>query len=62
LFVAALHGSHIARLVIKDNKVVGEERLFSDMKKRFRYVTQGPDGLLYAIIDDPDGKIFRISN
>jgi glucose/arabinose dehydrogenase len=62
LFVAALRGSHIARLVIKDNKVVGEERLFSDMKKRFRYITQGPDGALYAIIDDPDGKIFRISN
>jgi glucose/arabinose dehydrogenase len=62
LFVAALRGSHIARLVIKDNKVVGEERLFSDLKKRFRYVTQGPDGALYAIIDDPDGKIFRISN
>ena len=62
LFVAALRGSHIARLVIKDNKVVGEERLFADLHKRFRYITQGPDGALYAIIDDPDGKIFKISN
>ena len=61
LFVAALRGSHIVRLVIKDNKVVGEERLFSDLHKRFRYIAQGPDGALYAIIDDPDGKIFRIS-
>ena len=62
LFVASLRGSHIARLVIKDNKVVGEERLFSDLHKRFRYITQGPDGALYAIIDDTDGKIFKISN
>jgi glucose/arabinose dehydrogenase len=62
LFVAALRGSHIARLVIKDNKVVGEERLFSDLKKRFRYIIQGPDSALYAITDDEDGKIFRISN
>lgn len=62
LFVAALRGAHIARLVIKDNKVVGEERLFTDLKKRFRYITQGPDGALYALIDDPDGKVFRISN
>ncbi len=61
LFVAALRGSHIARLVIKDNKVVGEERLFTELHKRFRYITQGPDGALYAIIDEPDGKIFRIS-
>ncbi|HEY5039774.1 MAG TPA: PQQ-dependent sugar dehydrogenase, partial [bacterium] len=62
LFVASLRGSHIARLVIKDNKVVGEERLFSDLHKRFRYITQGPDGALYTIIDDTDGKIFKISN
>jgi glucose/arabinose dehydrogenase len=62
LFVASLRGSHIARLIIKDNKVVGEERLFSDLHKRFRYITQGPDGELYTIIDDADGKIFKISN
>jgi len=62
LFVAALRGAHIARLVIKDNKVVGEERLFSDLHKRFRYILQGPDQALYAIIDDQEGKIYRISN
>lgn len=62
LFVAALRGAHIVRLVIQNNRVVGEERLFSDLKKRFRYITQGPDGALYALIDDPEGKIFRISN
>ena len=62
LFVAALRGTHIVRLVIKDNKVVGEERLFTDMHKRFRYIVQGPDNALYALIDEKDGKIYRISN
>lgn len=62
LFVAALKGSHIVRLVIRDNKVIGEERLFSDLQKRFRHITEGPDGYLYAIIDDRNGKIFRITN
>lgn len=62
LFVAALRGSSIVRLVIKDNKVAGEERLFTGLHKRFRYITQGPDGALYAIIDDENGKIFKISN
>ena len=61
LFIAALRGSHIIRLVIRDNKVVGEERLFADLHKRFRHIVQGPDQDIFAIIDDKDGKIFRIS-
>ncbi len=61
LFIASLKGSHIIRLVIENNKVVGEERLFADLHKRFRHIVQGPDEALYAIIDDKEGKIFRIS-
>jgi glucose/arabinose dehydrogenase len=60
LFVAALGGMHIARLVIKDNKVIGEERLLTEEHRRFRDVVQGPDGALYAITDDDDGRIYRI--
>lgn len=32
---------HIARLVIENNKVVGEERLLAGEFQRFRDVTQG---------------------
>ena len=39
LFVAALSGQHLDRLVIKNNKVVGEERLLLDIDNRFRDVT-----------------------
>lgn len=58
LFIAALSGVHIARLVIEDNKVVGEERLLSEQAQRFRDVCEGRDGALYAITDA--GWLFRI--
>ncbi len=59
LFVGCLSGMHIARLVIENNKVVGEERLLADEFQRFRDVTQGKDGALYAITDQ--GRLYRIA-
>lgn len=58
LFIAALSGQHLDRLVIKNNKVIGEERLLADKKQRFRDVTY-LNNMLYAITDD--GDIYRIS-
>lgn len=58
LFAAALSGMHIARLVIEDDKVVGEERLLADESQRFRDITQGEDGALYAVSDQ--GRLYRI--
>lgn len=58
LFIAALSGMHVARLVIEDNKVVAEERLLSDEAQRFRDITEGPDGALYAVTDQ--GRLYRI--
>ncbi len=58
LFVAALSGQHVARLVIEDNKVVGEERLFKDENQRFRDITQGTDNALYAVTDG--GRLYKI--
>jgi len=58
LFVGGLSGKHIARLVIKNNKVVGEERLLADEGQRFRDITQGVDGALYAITDE--GRLYQV--
>jgi glucose/arabinose dehydrogenase len=58
LFVAALSGQHLDRLVIKDNKVVGEERLLADKNQRIRDVAY-LDNMLFALTDD--GDIYRIS-
>ena len=59
LFIGGLNSNHIARLVIENNKVVGEERLLANEKQRFRAVTQGNDGALYAITDE--GRLYRIA-
>jgi glucose/arabinose dehydrogenase len=58
LFVGALGRAHIARLVIKDNKVVGEERLMEDKRERCRAITTGADGALYVVTDS--GKLYRL--
>ena len=58
LFIASLSGQHLDRLVIKNNKVVGEERLLVDKNERFRDVTYLNE-MLYAISDG--GTIYRIS-
>ena len=58
LFIASLSGQHLDRLVIKNNKVIGEERLLVDKNSRFRDVTY-LNNMLYAITDD--GDIYRIS-
>lgn len=58
LFIGALSGMHIVRLAIENNKVVGEERLLAGEGQRFRDVTQGNDGALYAITDQ--GRLYKI--
>ena len=58
LFIGALSGMHIIRLVIEDNKVTAEERLLTDENQRFRDITQGADGALYAVTDQ--GRLYRI--
>jgi glucose/arabinose dehydrogenase len=58
LFIAGLNSNHIARLVINNNKVTGEERLLSGEGQRFRDVTEGKDGALYAVTEE--GRLYRI--
>ncbi len=58
LFIGGLNTKHIARIIIKDNKVVGEERLLSDENQRIRDITDHVDGSLYAITDE--GRLYKI--
>jgi len=58
LFIGGLSSMHIARLVIENNKIVGEERLLDDKKERFRDVAYF-NGMLYAVTDG--GNLYRIS-
>ena len=59
MILGCLSGEKIIRLVIENNKVVGEEWLLEDKKERFRDVLNGQDGNLYGITDS--GKLYKIS-
>jgi aldose sugar dehydrogenase len=60
LFVGALRFQLLARLEVDGNRVVKEERLLEDMGDRIRDVRQGPDGYLYLLTDEDDGRILRL--
>ena len=41
--------------------VVGEERLLQDQSQRVRDVKQGPDGALWVLTDEADGRLIRFA-
>lgn len=61
LFIGALKEQRLVRLVIENDRVVGEEHLLTDRGQRIRDVRQGPDGLLYIVTDAADGQLWRVS-
>lgn len=60
LFVGALAGETLVRLSLDGNRVTGEERLLNGQVGRIRDVRQGPDGKLYLLTDERDGKLLRV--
>jgi len=49
LFVGALAGQHMVRLVLNGDRVVGEEKLLVDLKQSVRDIRQGPNGAVYVL-------------
>ena len=60
IFVSSLKFGQLARLVMTDNIVMIEERLINGAFGRIREIKEGPDGLLYILIDDANGKILKL--
>jgi glucose/arabinose dehydrogenase len=60
-FVGGLKGKLVARLVVEGDKVVHEETLLHDVVgQRVRDLEQGPDGFIYLLTDEDDGRLLRI--
>ena len=60
LFIGALRGESLLRLQLEGRRVVQEERLLKNLNERIRDVRQGPDGWLYLLTDNPDGRLLRL--
>ena len=60
LFVGSLALQELIRLELDGATVVHEERLLSAKYGRIRDVRQGPDGCLYLLVDDANGKLLRL--
>jgi len=60
LFVGALRGQMLVRLVVTGEQIVSEERLLVGALGRIRDVRQSPDGWLYVLTDAADGRIVRL--
>jgi aldose sugar dehydrogenase len=63
LFIGGMVTTNLVRLDIKGGKVTGEERLLRDLQpkaERIRDVEQGPDGAIYVLTDDTQGRILKL--
>jgi aldose sugar dehydrogenase len=60
-FIGGLSSEALVRLVLENDRVVGEERLLMDRGDRIREVVQGPEGALYLLTDDDDGKLLKLT-
>ncbi len=60
-FIAGLSSQALIRLVVDNDRVVGEERLLTDRQARIREVVQGPEGALYVLTDGDEGKLLKLT-
>ena len=60
LFVGSLKFRYLSRLVFDNGRFVREERLLPDINARIRDVREGPDGLIYLLTDDRNGRLLRV--
>ena len=60
LLVGSLQPGRLVRLRVRDGRVVQEERYVIDRGERVRAVGQGPDGLVYLLIDHSKGRLIRL--
>ncbi len=60
LFLGALAQTSLIRLDLDGDAIAGEERLLAERGERIRDVRIGPDGCVYVLTDDDNGKLLRI--
>lgn len=63
LFIGGHETNDLVRLMMEGDRVVGEERLLTDLqpkRERIRDVRQGPDEALYLLTDSAQGRMLKL--
>ena len=60
MLIAVLKEQMLVRLELSGEKVVREERMLRGIGDRLRHVRTGPDGYVYLLTDESDGRIPRL--
>jgi glucose/arabinose dehydrogenase len=60
MLIAVLKEQMLVRLELSGEKVVREERMLRGIGDRLRQVRTGPDGYVYLLTDESDGRILRL--
>ena len=60
MLIAVLKEQMLVRLELSGEKVVREERMLRGIGDRLRHVRTGPDGYVYLLTDESDGRILRL--
>ncbi|MCR9129488.1 MAG: PQQ-dependent sugar dehydrogenase [Alphaproteobacteria bacterium] len=62
LFVTALAGTALHRIELDaSGEVVGESRILLEGRPRLRQVAEGPDGALWVLTDEAEGRVLRLT-
>jgi aldose sugar dehydrogenase len=60
ILIGSMEPGRLVRLTMQNGKVASEERYLGDLDERIRDVQQGPDGLVYVVTDEDDGRLLRL--
>jgi glucose/arabinose dehydrogenase len=61
ILIGSLTPGALVRLEMNGGKVAKEERYLADLRERIRDVQQGPDGFIYLVTDNTNGRVIRVS-
>lgn len=61
LFVSALAGKSVHRVPMRGGRPGEQETVFSELGERIRDVRAGPDGALWLLTDNVDGRVLRVT-
>jgi glucose/arabinose dehydrogenase len=61
LLISALAGKQLRRVELKAGKVLRQETFLTKLKTRFRNIITAPDGSIWVLTDEPEGRVLRLT-